>query len=36
LALGPLAMIANWRSLRREPGRFVSPCTSLLLRVTVI
>jgi hypothetical protein len=36
LALGPFAMIANWLSARHQPGRFISPCTSLLLRVTVI
>jgi hypothetical protein len=36
LALGPIAMIANWRSQSREPGRFASPCTSMLLRITVI
>jgi hypothetical protein len=36
LALGPLALLANWLSLRRTPGRFVYPCTSLVLRVTVI
>jgi hypothetical protein len=36
LVLGPLAVLATWRSLRRPPGRFVNPCTSLFLRVKVI
>lgn len=36
LALGPMSMLANWRSQRRAPGRFVSPCTSMFLRITVI
>lgn len=36
LLLGPLAAFANWRSTRRDPGRFVRPCTSLFLKVTVL
>jgi hypothetical protein len=33
--VAPLAFIANRTSQRREPGRFPTYCTSLLLKVTV-
>jgi hypothetical protein len=34
--LAPVALLGNWRALRREPGRYTGFCTSLVLEIAVV